>query len=102
MLVEFEWKRTRRYNSSYISILFLSFALLALIFSDIMNAFVGLTFIVGNEMKTIDSLEQLVEEKDIIPVIIGGGSLENELRVRKLLKCFKLAVPNDVSLFFLD
>jgi len=74
MLVEFEWKRTRRYTSSYISILFLFFASLALIFSIIMNAFVGVSFIVGNHMKMIDNLEQLIEEKDIIPVIIGGGT----------------------------
>jgi hypothetical protein len=100
MLVEFEWKKTRRYTSSYISTLFLFFALLALIFSVIMNAFVGVSFIIGNQMKIIDSLEQLVEEKDIIPVMIGGTALENEFRVRKLLKSFQQAVPKDVLLPF--
>ncbi len=82
MFSEYEWKRISRKPITFVSILSLTFALVILILTVNLNAFVGMSFIVGSQSKVIDSLEQLAEDKHLIPICIGGTSLEDQLKVK--------------------
>jgi hypothetical protein len=58
-----------------------SLSILILVFN--LNANIGMELIIGRESKAINTLSDLADEKDIIPVIGRGTSIESFLKVRK-------------------